>query len=204
VTKLKGNDPAAGETIPGPLVAPGNYTVTLKIGDAELTQPFTVVKPSNLPATQEDLEAQEALLLKIHTQLNRTTEKINQSRDLRAQLQGWIDRTKETENVGVAEAAEALRDNLLSAESELLVPDLRAGWGDTNNAGMRLRTKLAGLIGAVNLGDYKPTDVASEVLTEFTDKIEAEIAKLDALIEKDVNDFNALASSVKLGAIVPE
>jgi photosystem II stability/assembly factor-like uncharacterized protein len=204
VTKLKGSDPSAGETIPGPLVAPGDYTVTLKIGDREFTQPLTVVKPSNLPATQEDLEAQEGLLLKIHQQLNRTTEKINLSRDLRGQLQTWIDRTKETENVGIAEAAEAIRDKALEAESALLVPDLRAGWADTNNNGLRLRAKLAGLIGAVSLGDYKPTDVASEVHDEFTAKIEAEIAKLDALIETDVAAFNQLTASMKFGAVVPE
>jgi photosystem II stability/assembly factor-like uncharacterized protein len=204
VTKIKGNDPAAQETIPGPLVAPGTYTVTLKIGETELTQSFDVVKPSNLPATQEDLEAQEALLLKIHGQLERTTEKINLSRDLRAQLEGWIARTKDTENVGVAEAAEVLRDKALEAEGALLLPDLRAGWGDRNNNGLRLRDKLAGLIGAVNLGDYKPTDVAGEVFEDFTAKIEVEIAKLDALIEKDVKDFNSLAASVKLGAVIPE
>src|SRR5699024_8542742 len=92
VTKVEGKDPVAEETIPGPIVTPGDYTVTLKVGDTELTESFAVVKPSNLPASQEDLEAQEDLLLRIHRQLDKTVKAVNQMRDLRSQLDGWAKR----------------------------------------------------------------------------------------------------------------
>ncbi len=50
--RSKAPTPPPRRPIDGPFVKPGDYTVTLKVGDTELTQPFTVVKPSSLPATQ--------------------------------------------------------------------------------------------------------------------------------------------------------
>src|SRR5262249_27111215 len=119
-TKIEGTDPAAEKPIDGPFIAPGAYTVTLKVGDQELTQPFTVVKPSNLLATQADLAAQEDLLLRIRRLIDRTTTTINRMRDLRGQLDGWAKRTKDT-NPDVSQAAETLRDKVLDVEKTLLV-----------------------------------------------------------------------------------
>ncbi len=87
----------------------------------EQTQTFTVTKPSSLPATQEDLDAQEDLLLRIHRQVDRTAKTLNTMRDLRQQLDGWAKRTKD-DNAPVAEAAETLRDKILDVEKTLLSP----------------------------------------------------------------------------------
>jgi hypothetical protein len=71
-----------------------------------------------------------------------------------------------------------------------------------NNNGIRLLGKLAGLPGAVNLGDYRPTDAAEEVYADLTDRIEAEIAKFDDLVKTDVAAFNASLASAKHGGVV--
>jgi photosystem II stability/assembly factor-like uncharacterized protein len=202
-TKIEGSDPPAEETIAGPIVAPGEYAVTLKVGDAELTESFRVVKPSNLPASDEDLRAQEDLLLRIHRQVDRTAKAINRMRDLRAQLDGWAKRTKERDGgAEVATAAEALRERVLEIEQTLLVPDLRPGWADNLNHGVRLLAKLSALSPAVALGDYRPTDQAEEVYAELTGKIEEQLARFEAVVAKDVAAFNATAAGAKLGAVV--
>ncbi len=124
-------------------------------------------------------------------------------RDLRAQLDGWATRTREREGTAnVAAAAEALRDKVLEVEKTLLVPDLRPGWADNLNEGVRLLEKLAGLRPVVALGDYRPTDASEAVFADLTGRIEAEIARFDALLTEDVVAFNALASGAGVGAVI--
>src|SRR5215211_2629350 len=94
-TKIEGDDPAEKEPIPGPIVMPGEYTVTLMVGGARLTQPFRIVTPGNILATEDDLKSQHDLLLRIHCQIDRTTMTINRMRDLRAQLDSWARRTRD-------------------------------------------------------------------------------------------------------------
>jgi photosystem II stability/assembly factor-like uncharacterized protein len=106
-TKIQGSDPVAEMTVAGPVGAPGAYTVTLKVGDQEFTESFTVVKPSPYPATQEDLAEQEDVLLRIHRKVDETAKTINRMRDLREQLTGLAKRTKDTEQgADVAKAAD--------------------------------------------------------------------------------------------------
>ena len=122
-TKIEGDDPAAKEPIPGPIVMPGEYTVTLTVGATQLKQPFRIVTPQNIPASEDDLESQHDLLLRIHRQVDRTTMAINRMRDLRAQLDGWARRTREREGgAEVATAAETLRDAVLSWKRRCLCP----------------------------------------------------------------------------------
>ncbi len=202
VTKIEGSDPVASEAVSGPFVAPGDFTVTLKAGETVLTQPFRVVKPSNRPATQEDLDAQEALLLKIHAQLDRTAKTLNRMRDLRGQLADWDKRAKTREGgTDFASAADRLREQILEIESAIAVPDLRPGWGDRNNAGTKLMAQLAGVGPAVQLGDYRPTDQAAEAVTELSAEIEAEITRFEQAIASAIPALNAQATSTGFGII---
>ncbi len=202
-TKIEGTDPPAEKPIEGPFVPPGDYTVTLKTGDAELSHPFRVVKPSNLPTSQEDLAAQADLLLRIHRQVDRTVIAINRMRDLRAQLDGWAKRTRDRNGQAeIAAAAETLRDKILDVEKELQVPDLRPGWADRLNNGVRLLEKLASLPAVVAMGDYRPTAAAEEAFVDFTARLEQPLARFDALVADDLAAFNRQAADANLGAVV--
>jgi photosystem II stability/assembly factor-like uncharacterized protein len=201
-TKIEGEDPAAKEPIAGPIIAPGEYSVTLTIGESELTQPFRIVKPAAVAATQADLDAQFDLLQRIHHQVDRTTTTINRMRDLRAQLDGWAKRTREREGgAEIAKAAEELRDNVLEIEKVLLVPDLRSDW-DAYNYGVRLLDKLTSLADVVALGDYRPTDVAEEVLTDLQARLDEQITRFEKLLADDLAAFNTRVADAKLGALV--
>ncbi|HEU5090895.1 MAG TPA: glycosyl hydrolase, partial [Roseiflexaceae bacterium] len=164
VTKIEGSDPAAEATIDGPLVAPGTYQVTLNSGDTTLTEPFEVIKPGALPASDEDLQAQYGLLRQVYDKQNETIAAINRMRDLRQQLDGWAKRVTGAANgEAIADTATKLRDKVLEIEKELLVPDLRPGWADNINNGVRLLAKLSSVGEVVELGDYRPTDQAYQV-----------------------------------------
>jgi photosystem II stability/assembly factor-like uncharacterized protein len=202
VTKIEGKDPPSELTLEGPYIVPGTYSVTLKVGDTEQTREFTVVKPSNLPATQADLEAQYDLLKRIYAQLERTAKTINSMRSLRGQLDGWAKRAEGKEELkAVGSAAKALSAKVLEVEKVLLIPDLRPGFHDNINNGIRMFDKLVQLVPAVGLGDYRPTAAAEEAFTDFSGRIEPQITAFEKLLAEDLVEFNQLAAKANLGAV---
>ncbi len=200
ITKIEGTDPAAELVIEGPFMAPGNYSVTLKAGEVELTQSFNIIKPANLPATQEDLEAQHALLWRTHQQLDRTAKSINRMRSTRNQLEGWAKRA--TAKPEVVEAAKALSAKVLEIEKTLQIHDLRSGWADNLNKGPRLFSKLGFITGAVALGDYRPTAAAEEVFVMLKGQIEEQIGLFEKLVAEELPTFNKIAAEAGLGAVL--
>ncbi len=200
--KIEGSDPAAKNPISGPIVVPGEYTVTVTAGEIELTQSFRIVKPETIPATPSDLEAQHDLLLRIHRQVDRTTTTINRMRDLRAQLDGWAKRTRDRDKgAEVAAAAETLRDAVHELEKTLLISDLRSEW-ETYNHGVRLLDKLVALSADVSLGDYRPTDVSDEVFSDVQTRIDEQIASFERLLADDLPAFNKRLAKAKLDAVL--
>jgi hypothetical protein len=200
--RIEGDDPGAKVPIQGPVVAPGEYTVTLNVGDVELTQPLRIVKPRDVAASQADLDAQFDALMEIHRQVDRTTRAINRMRDLRAQLDGWAKRTREREDgADVSSAAEALRDRVLEIEKTLFLPELRSDW-EVYNHGVRSLDKLTALSADVGLGDYRPTDAAVAVFADLQVRIDEQIAQFEALVADDLPGFNDQLAKAKLGAVV--
>jgi hypothetical protein len=123
-------------------------------------------------------------------------------RDLRAQLDGLANRTRERKGgEKVAEAATALCERVLELEKTLVVPDLRPGWADAINEGARLWEKLTGLSAVVALGDYPPTDASEAVFADFTGKIDRQRAHIDKLLADDLAAFNKQAARAKLGMV---
>ncbi|HQY32223.1 MAG TPA: hypothetical protein PK691_13075, partial [Thermomicrobiales bacterium] len=203
ITKIVGDDPTAEGPMPGPFAVPGDYTVTLKVGDVELTQPFSVIKPHDADTSQADLDAQHDLSMRISRQLDRTVKTINRMRDVRAQLDGLETRAKDHEGAGeIPGAATEIRGHVLQLEQLLAMPDLRPGWADGINAGARLFEKLAGLPDAVQMGDYRPTDAAEEAFMDMTARIEKVIADFDQLVTGELADLNTAARAASLPAAI--
>ena len=200
VTKIEGTDPIAENALDGPFVVPGSYSVTLQVGDFEETQRFDVVKPAEVDAEQSDLDAQYDLAMRTYHELDRTVKTINRMREVRSQLDGFAKRTKEPAEIA-AEAAR-LRDRSLEIEKKLQIPDLRPGWADRINNGIRLFEKLAGLPDVIQMGDYRPTDAAEAVFADLTARIEGVFDEFNAFVAVDLKKFNATAAEAGVGAAI--
>ena len=202
VTKLEGSDLMAENTIEGPFVAPGTYSVTLTVGDQSQTQTFTIVKEPNAPASDEDLQAQYNLQRRIYAKIEETVQALNRMRDLRAQLDGWSKRVKTvSDGAGIAEAATALRDKVLEIEKKLLVPDIKAPWAYYNQ-GVRLFQQLAELRNVVGMGDYRPTDQTYAALDYFSDKIDPVLQEFDELVQTELPSLNQRIAEAQVGPVV--
>jgi hypothetical protein len=202
-TKIEGKDPPAEMEIEGPIVAPGNYQVTLSIGEQRYTQAFAIIKQPGVAATSDDLQAQFDTLMRFHHKINQTIGAINRMRDLRGQLDGWATRAASLPNgKPIADAARQLKDKVLEIEKTLLIPDLRPGWADNLNQGVRLLDKLLQLPSVVELGDYRPTDAAHAVFAHLSEQIDAKIDQFNQLAETELAQLNAHIAEAQIGAVV--
>ncbi len=202
-TKIEGKDPMTEIELTGPKVAPGVYTLTLSVGDQQLTRQLEVVKEPGIATSDADLAAQGALALKVHKTIDETCKAINRMRDLRGQLDGWAKRAKELPNgAPVAEAAAKLRNSVLEIEKTLLVPDLRPGWADNLNQGVRLLGKITALPPVIELGEYKPTAAAEAVHADLAGRIGEQIERYNQLVANELPGINAAIADLALGAVI--
>src|SRR5207249_4903821 len=73
----------------GPAVPPGTYRVTLRLGDQVASATFEIAKDPRNEATQEDLEAQYALGVRVWRRLSDLNGAVNVARELKQQLERW-------------------------------------------------------------------------------------------------------------------
>jgi hypothetical protein len=65
-----------------------------------------------------------------------------------------------------------------------------------------LNNKLAALQGIVEAGDNRPTDQSHAVFKELSDRLDAQLARLEALIKTDLAVFNTQTKRKKLAPVV--
>jgi photosystem II stability/assembly factor-like uncharacterized protein len=78
-----GTKPAEG----GPIVAPGKYTVRLKIDGQSFTQPLTVMRDPRISATDADIELSVKTLLAIRDDISHVSDTVNHIEWLRKQVE---------------------------------------------------------------------------------------------------------------------
>ena len=145
----------------GPIVTPGDYTVTLNYGGQSLRRTFSVALDPRLHATQAELEAKLALELQIHNTLNQLNRQLNQAIALRARL------AKDP-----APGQSAAVAGLTHAIDALIQMKLR---GDETDAvfGTRVDLHLAYLSGEVAEGYRRPTPAEYAAYKYLSGKIAA-------------------------------
>jgi photosystem II stability/assembly factor-like uncharacterized protein len=190
-------------SVDGPTAPPGRYQVRLTVGETTRTAPFEIRKDPRVAATQEELDAQFDLLLKVRDHLTRAHDGINQLRDVRAQVEGWEKRVEGREDAQpVRDAAATLKKTLAEVEEELIQVRSKA-LEDPLNFPIKLNNKLASLAGAVASADTAPTRQAYAVYDDLTTQIALHLITLSTVIETDVAEFNQLVSQLSIPAIAP-
>ena len=156
------------------LAPPGEYTVTLKAGDVEASQPLTVLKDPKSEGTPEDIAEQTAMLREIKSDIERVAGMVNEVEWLRRQL---ADVTALTEETGQAEAVASVVDGLegsLIAVEERLLQMKETGTGqDVIRWPSMVGQRLVYLAGAVASADFRPTDQMREVHAALRERLAA-------------------------------
>jgi len=71
----------------GPIVAPGSYSVRLKVAGQTLTEPLTVVRDPRAPGSDADIQLSVRTLLRIRDDISHVSDAVNQVEWLRKQLE---------------------------------------------------------------------------------------------------------------------
>jgi photosystem II stability/assembly factor-like uncharacterized protein len=194
---------ASEAVMAGPVAAPGIYHVQLTVADQTLTEAFEIQKDPRVPATQEDLDSQFELLLKVRDKLSETHDAINTLRNIRQQVEDWERRTRERkDHEAVSSAARSLKEKLSPIEDELTQSRAKTRQ-DTMNFPAKLNGKLAWLAGVVASAQAAPTRQQYELYADLAGRIDVQIQRLQEIIDTDVAAFNGLMRESEMPAVIP-
>ena len=189
--------------VTGPLALPGTYQVTVSVGDESQTQSFEILKDPRATTSQEDLEAQFDLLIKLRERISETHDSVNKIRSIRRQVDEWVKRVEGHSSAEpIAKSADTLKEKLFSIESELIQVNY-TGQRDINNLPTKLNLRLAELIDVVAAADFAPPKQTYEVFEDFNARLAPQFQQLQEVVDKDVPEFENLVHELEIPAIVP-
>jgi photosystem II stability/assembly factor-like uncharacterized protein len=190
-------------TLAGPQAPPGTYQVRLTVGNETQTQPFEIRADPRIAATQADLDAQFALLMRIRDTINETHDTIRTLRAIRAQAEEWEKRSRDEKiNPAIGETVEAMKKSLAPIEEELIQTQAKSR-SDTLNFPVKMNSKLAGIYGAVASADAAPTKQMVEVYESLAARSRAQRDALREVVATDVAALNRMIADAHLPAIAP-
>ena len=197
------DDKSAAGAVTGPLAPPGTYQVSITVGDESQTQSFEILKDPRVQTSQQDLEAQFDLLIRLRDRITETHDSVSKIRSIRRQVDEWTKRVERHSSADVVSvSAETLKAKLLSIESELIQVDY-TGMRDINNLPTKLNLRLAELFGVVAAADFAPPRQTFEVFDDFNGRLEPQFQMLQEVVDKDVPKFENLVHELEIPAIVP-
>jgi photosystem II stability/assembly factor-like uncharacterized protein len=185
----------------GPLVPPGLYEVSLRIADQVASVSLEIAKDPRNASTAEDFEAQYRLTHHIWRRLCDLNAAVNTIRRLRAQLNVWSgDQGKTTSSGEIEAAAAVLLQDLIRIEKELITsPDAPPA----EKPSPKLVGKLSTILQVAEL-PYRPTPALVEVADELSNRLDAQIHRLQSLVTGPLQALNELITRSGLKAISTE
>jgi hypothetical protein len=193
-----------GGSVEGPLAVPGIYQVKLTVGEESHIREWEWKKDPRTEATPQELLEQFDFLIQVRDKLSEVNRAVNQLRRVRDK----IDRVSE-EIKGRPEAAAILGEvkkvrAKLTAVEEVLIQAKSKSSQDPLNYPVKLDDKIAALATLAAGADALPTDQSRELFKELSEKADAEISNLKAIMESDVANLNALLKDAGIPHIIVE
>jgi hypothetical protein len=153
-------------------------------------------------ATPEDLAAQNRFLVEVRDKLDQTHDAIRRIREVRAQVDEMRKRLAGDDKAApVREAGKALNEKMTAVEEALYQTKNRSSQ-DPLNFPVRLNDKLNAVASSVSLGSWRPTDQAVLVKNQLVAAIDAQLANLDEIWQKDLPAFNEQARAAGVSAVI--
>ncbi len=185
----------------GPRVPPGAYTVRLTVGEETRTATAELKQDPRTTASGADLQAQFDFLLASNRKLSEVHEQIERIRKVREQLVQFRKRAGKDEKAKPLIAAAKELDRKMTAVEETLYQTKNRSPQDPLNFPIRLNDKLAAVAGSAAIGDHAPTAQQRAVQAQLVGKIDAELAKLQAIWSTDLPALNRLIEQSGVPAI---
>jgi hypothetical protein len=191
-----------GGGLQGPRVLPGRYRVRLAVAGRAWVDSFEVRRDPRLTGPPEEDRARFDLLLAIRDKLTATHEAIVRIRDVRDQVKAVVERSRGiARDSTLARQARQMSARLTTIEEALYQTRNRSSQ-DPLNYPIRLNNKLSALVGTIEADSGPPTAQALEVYQDLAARIDAQLAALRDVIEKDLASFNRVVREQDVPAVV--
>jgi len=203
----------------GPRVAPGDYTVRLKVGGEELTETLTVLKDPGSEGSVEDIRAQVAFALTLKERLNEVVDLINALEWTRRQLEGVQgairDRSVGDARAGGSEAgaldalmdaARRMEQRAISIESILFDVHLTGAREDAFRNPIKLYGRFSALASDISGwgADFPPTDQQREVAQVLTERLEEAKRQAESFYTSEIEALNERLGAARIPLVVGE
>ena len=188
-------------SLAGPIVPPGKYLVKLTVKGETQTQEFEIMKDPRSESTQEDFEEQFRFCKEICDKVSEAHQAIIDIRDIRTQMNSFVDRVKDDEQYAdlVAKAKEI--DEAITAVEEELYQTKNQSRQDPLNFPIKLTNKLAHLNALTGRGDFPPTKQAGEVKVEMETQIDEQLEKFETVKRDELPAFNQLVKEMQVDVV---
>ncbi|MEE4246480.1 MAG: hypothetical protein V2I33_13810, partial [Kangiellaceae bacterium] len=185
-------------TMQGYKAIPGDYQVTLKVGDFESTQSFKVLKDPRTLATDDDFKLQQDFAKETWQLLDDTHKAIADIRKLKASVKQIKAQLKSDDSYKpLVEMADAIVKKIDDIENTLYQTKSKAPQ-DPLGFPVKLNDKLNDLFGSTQWGDKRPTDQSVAVKNMLTEKIKAQLELFDKVKSEDLTIFNQKVLEMKV------
>jgi hypothetical protein len=187
--------------VPGGIVAPpGQYFVRVKVGSDSAEVPFTLRADPNYKANQGEYEQQFAFLKMVQDKFNETQKAIKDIRALRQQINSFTALQGKELPKEVKAMADSINKQISAVEETLYQTKAKSGQ-DVLNYPIRLNDKLSGVFDVANSGNFAPSKQTREVYADLASQIDTQLAKLNAIKQKEIPAFNELIRQQALPVI---
>lgn len=176
----------------GPKAVPGKYKARLTANGQVSEQEFEILKDPRISTTPEEFQEQFDFLIKVRDKVSDAHQGILDIRKVKTDLNYVKTKVDDTpENKNLLDAMKKFQDDLTEIENNIHQTKNQSVQ-DPLNYGIKLNNRLAHLMYEQAHGDFPPTKQGEEVRVELTQKIDAELTKLNSLIEKNVDSINEM------------
>jgi hypothetical protein len=191
----------AGNT-DGPEALPGTYQVRITVKGKQYAAPLEIAPDPRLKVSQQDLEKQFDLLIKIRDRVTQAHDTINQIRDIRAQITALNKRLEGQPQAKAVSAAGRQLDKKMTEVEEVLVQTKAKSNQDVLNYPIRLNNYLVALGGVVGSADTAPTQASYDVFAMLSKQLDEQLAKWQQILTTDVPAYNDAVRKQEVPAII--
>ncbi|MEO9513034.1 MAG: glycosyl hydrolase [Flavobacteriaceae bacterium] len=182
----------------GAKAVPGNYQVHLNVNGSSQSQEFKILPDPRAEVSVADMQKQYDFIADINETVDRAHQSIKKIRKINAQLDAFTKQYKDTEQTkDLVEKAKKMKEGFENVEKALYQTKNRSNQ-DPLNFPIRLTNKLGHLNSLVSIDDFPPTEQDIAVKNELSGKIKSQLKTFDALIEKEMKEFNAEFNALSL------
>lgn len=186
----------------GHIVAPGDYSAKMTMGDQSETVEFTILPDPRLTATASDYAAQQKILLDIEKSVIAIHESVNQMRKAKEQVKKYSDLLENYENMDdLKDMGKDLQKKITEWEDNLIQSKQKT-FQDVINFPNQLNAELLNLKSRVDTHDPRVTKGAQQRLGDLQGEWKTHSNTLQQILNTDVKNFNELYKSKNLPAII--